>query len=43
MCVCVCMYVSVYIYPIPSYKQDVTQGRFFKQSFTGLNSEFSFS
>ena len=33
-----------YIYlQIPLNKQDVTQGQFFKGSFTGLNSEFSFS
>ena len=31
------------IYPTPPLKQDMTQGQFFKQSLTGLNSEFSFS
>ena len=31
------------IYPTPPLGQDMTQGQFFKQSSTGLNSEFSFS
>ena len=31
------------IYPTPPLGQDMTQGQFFKQSLTGLNSEFSFS
>ena len=31
------------IYPNPPLGQDMTQGQFFKQSLTGLNSEFSFS
>ena len=30
------------IYPTPPLGQDVTQGKFFKRSLTGLNSEFSF-
>ena len=29
--------------PIPPLGQDMTQGQFFKQSLTGLKSEFSFS
>ena len=29
--------------PPPPLGQDMTQGQFFKQSLTGLNSEFSFS
>ena len=29
--------------PTPPLGQDMTQGQFFKQSLTGLNSEFSFS
>ena len=29
--------------PTPLLGQDMTQGQFFKQSLTGLNSEFSFS
>ena len=29
--------------PTPKLGQDMTQGLFFKQSLTGLNSEFSFS
>ena len=34
---------SLYIYlPTPPYKQDVTHSQVFKQSLTGLNSEFSF-
>ena len=32
----------IYIYPTPLHKQDVTEGNFFKQSLTSLNSEFSF-
>ena len=32
-----------HIYPTPPLGQDMTQGQFFKQSLTGLNSEFSFS
>ena len=32
-----------HIYPTPPLGQDMTQGHFFKQSLTGLNSEFSFS
>ena len=44
--VCVCMYIYIYIYiyiyTLP-FEQDVTQGQFFKQNITGLNSEFSFS
>ena len=31
------------IYLTPPLGQDMTQGRFFKRSLTGLNSEFSFS
>ena len=31
------------IYPTPPLGQDITQGQFFKQSLTGLNSELSFS
>ena len=30
------------IYPTPPLGQDMTPGQFFKQSLTGLNSEFSF-
>ena len=33
----------VHIYPTPPFGQDMIQGQFFKQSLTGLNSEFSFS
>ena len=34
----------LHIYPTPPFRQDMTQGQFFfKQSLTGLNSEFSFS
>ena len=29
--------------PTPPLKQDMTQDQFFKQSLSGLNSEFSFS
>ena len=29
--------------PTPTLGQDMTQGQFFKESLTGLNSEFSFS
>ena len=29
--------------PTPPLGQDMTQGQFFKQNLTGLNSEFSFS
>ena len=29
--------------PTPPLGQDMTQGQFFKQDLTGLNSEFSFS
>ena len=36
------MYVISY-FPTPPLRQDMTQGQFFKQSLTGLNSEFSFS
>ena len=36
-------YVSGRIYPTPPLGQDMTQDQFFKQSLTGLNSEFSFS
>ena len=32
-----------HIYPTPPLRQDMRQGQFFKQSLTGLNSEFSFS
>ena len=32
-----------HIYPTPPLGQDMTQGQFLKQSFTGLNLEFSFS
>ena len=39
---CVCVYVCMYLL-IPPCEQDMTQGPFFKQSLTGLNSEFSFS
>ena len=35
--------VPYHIYPTPPLGQDMTQGQFFKRSFTGLNSEFSFS
>ena len=31
------------IYLTPPLGQDMTQGRFFKRSLTGLNSEYSFS
>ena len=31
------------VYPTPLLGQDLTQGQFFKQSLTGLNSVFSFS
>ena len=31
------------IYPTPPLGQDMSQSQFFKQSLTGLNSEFSFS
>ena len=31
---------SYHIYPTPPLGQDMTQGQFFKQSLTGLNSEF---
>ena len=34
---------SYHIYPTPPLGQDMTQDQFFKQSLTGLNSEFSFS
>ena len=34
---------NYHIYPTPPLGQDMTQGQFFKQSLTGLNSEFSFS
>ena len=34
---------NIHIYPTPPLGQDMTQGQFFKQSLTGLNSEFSFS
>ena len=37
------IYIYIYIYPTPPYERDVTQSQFFKQSITGLNSEFSFS
>ena len=33
----------IHIYPTPPLEQDMTQGQFFKQSLTGLNTEFSFS
>ena len=36
--------ITIYSYlPTPTLGQDMTQGRFFKRSLTGLNSEFSFS
>ena len=39
-----CLYIYIYIYiPTPSLGQDMTQGQCFKQSLTGLNSEFTFS
>ena len=41
----VCLWITIYvyhIYPTPPLGQDMTQGQFFKQSLTGLNSEFSF-
>ena len=31
-----------HIYPTPPLGQDMTQGQFFKRSFTGFSSEFSF-
>ena len=34
---------NVCIYPTLPHKQDVKQGQTFKQSLTGMNSEFSFS
>ena len=35
---------KIYLYlPTPPLGQDMTQGRVFKRSLTGLNSEFSFS
>ena len=33
----------IYVLPNPPLGQDMTQGQFFKQSLTGLNSEFLFS
>ena len=35
-------YTRVYIYPALPHERDVTQGQFFRQSLTGLSSEFSF-
>ena len=35
--------IARYYLPTPLLGQDMTQGQFFKQSLTGLNSEFSFS
>ena len=35
--------IKVRYLPTPSLGQDMTQGRFFKRSLTGLNSELSFS
>ena len=35
--------IIIHIYPTPPLRQDMTQGRFFKRSLTGMNSEFSFS
>ena len=35
-------FASIYL-PIPPHEQDATQDLFFKQSSTGLKSEFSFS
>ena len=38
------LHISVFPYSLTlSLGQDMTQGHFFKQSLTGLNSEFSFS
>ena len=38
------IYIYIYIYtPTPPLGQDMTQGKLFKRSLTGLNSEFSFS
>ena len=36
-------YMNMYSYKPSRYKQDVTQGKFIKQSTGGFNSEFSFS
>ena len=38
-----CKQMIYHIYPTPPLRQDMPQGQFFKQSLTGLNSEFSFS
>ena len=38
----VCLMSKSYL-PTPPLGQDMTQGQFFKQSLTGLNSELSFS
>ena len=36
-------FVFISYLPSPLFGQDITQGQFFKQTLTGLNSEFSFS
>ena len=41
--IAVLLNLRTYIYPTPPLRQDMTQGQFFKQGLTGLNSEFSFS
>ena len=43
MCVYIYVYIYIYIYQPLHHEQAVIQGQFFKQSLTGLNSEFSFS